>query len=770
MNHRSVLALVWVCVLLLVFASCSGSSPMPGASAEVDASVTTAPLDAKAQVRAAYVAARQAEGGRDAQYAVRAAPRGDGFVAVHEAMGMRAELGGNGATLSKAGETWSATLAGARYGCAGGSLAAIERTGAPRVGANPNRVEYAGRATGAAVDEWYVHGPLGLEQGFTVGQSACGGGGGDLVIEVRLEGLEAAASPGGSGLDLRDAGNVVRMRYTDLWARDASGAALVASMDAVPGWIALRVDARGAKFPVTVNPLAWLQTAELTASDGAANDRFGYSVSVSGPLAIVGATYHAVGANAHQGAAYVFVQSGTTWTQQQELTASDGAASDDFGTSVALSGTTAIVGAPDHAVGANPAQGAAYVFVQSGATWTQQQELTASDGVASDVFGSSVSLSGTMAIVGAQNHTVGASQQQGAAYIFAQSGTTWTQQQEVTASDGVASDDFGTSVSLSGTIAIVGAPYHTVGANQQQGAAYIFVQSGATWTQQQELTAGDGAGGDHFGLTGSVSGNIAIVGSFFHNRLSGAAYIFVQSGTTWTQQQELTASDGAPYAEFGFSVSLSGTTAIVGADDHTVGANPESRRGVRVRAIGHDVDPAAGGHGERRGGDRLFRLFRRPLGDHGHRWGVQPRGRRERRTGCGIHRGAAPCEREHVQLGHRLRQQLLRVKRLLQYRLRPLRRLLERHVHEPRSRQRGDARLHPSLRVQRLERRLPDELHRRLGLHRDGLLLREHVRPRACQQYLLHGGPPVHERQLLYRGNLLWKLGERHAVHGGRPV
>ena len=575
MNHRLVLALVWVCVLLLVFASCSGSSPMPGASAEVDASVTTAPLDAKAQVRAAYVAARQAEGGRDAQYAVRAAPRGDGFVAVHEAMGMRAELGGNGATLSKAGETWSATLAGARYGCAGGSLAAIERTGAPRVGANPNRVEYAGRATGAAVDEWYVHGPLGLEQGFTVGQSACGGGGGDLVIEVRLEGLEAAASPGGSGLDLRDAGNVVRMRYTDLWARDASGAALVASMDAVPGWIALRVDARGAKFPVTVDPLAWLQTAELTASDGAANDRFGYSVSVSGPLAIVGATYHAVGANAHQGAAYVFVQSGTTWTQQQELTASDGAASDDFGTSVALSGTTAIVGAPDHAVGANPAQGAAYVFVQSGATWTQQQELTASDGVASDVFGSSVSLSGTMAIVGAQNHTVGASQQQGAAYIFAQSGTTWTQQQEVTASDGVASDDFGTSVSLSGTIAIVGAPYHTVGANQQQGAAYIFVQSGATWTQQQELTAGDGAGGDHFGLTGSVSGNIAIVGSFFHNRLSGAAYIFVQSGTTWTQQQELTASDGAPYAEFGFSVSLSGTTAIVGADDHTVGANPD---------------------------------------------------------------------------------------------------------------------------------------------------------------------------------------------------
>ena len=571
MNHRRVLALVWACVSLLVFASCSGSGRMPGASAEVDASVT-ASLDARTQVRAAYVAARQAEAGRDAEYAVRAAAGGDGFLAVHPTMGMRAALGGNGATLSKAGDAWSATLTGARYGCAGGSLAAIERTGAPRIGASPNRVEVAGHAAGAAVDEWYVHGPLGLEQGFTLGESACGGDGGDLVIEVHLSGLEAAANKSGDGLDLRDAGNVVRVQYTDLWARDASGAALASRMDAVPGGIALHVAARGAKFPVTIDPLAWLQTAELTASDGAASDLGGYSVSISGTTAVVGAPVHRVGVNPSQGAAYVFVQSGTTWTQQAELTAGDGVAGDTFGQSVALSGTIAAIGAPGHPSGTSEVQGAAYVFVQSGTTWTQQAELTASDGAANDAFGNTVALSGTIAVVGAALHEVGANGSQGAAYVFVQSGATWTQQQELTASDGAESDGFGTSVGISGTTAIVGAIHHTVGENPDQGAAYIFVRSGATWTQQQELSANDGVAGDELGDSVAISGTLAIASSTTHNEGQGAAYIFVQSGATWTQQQELTASDGEPSDNFGYCVGLSGTTAVVGAIYHTVGS------------------------------------------------------------------------------------------------------------------------------------------------------------------------------------------------------
>ena len=150
---------------------------------------------------------------------------------------------------------------------------------------------------------------------------------------------------------------------------------------------------------------------------------FGYSVSLSadGNTALIGAYGATVGANAYQGAAYVFVISGGTWSQQQKLTASDGAAGDYFGCSVSLSGdgNTALIGANAATVGANTYQGAAYVFVISGGTWSQQQKLTASDGAAYDQFGCSVSLSadGNTALIGAWA-TVGANAYQGAAYVF----------------------------------------------------------------------------------------------------------------------------------------------------------------------------------------------------------------------------------------------------------------------------------------------------------------------------------------------------------------
>jgi hypothetical protein len=312
----------------------------------------------------------------------------------------------------------------------------------------------------------------------------------------------------------------------------------------------------------------WTQQAELTASDGAAADDFGWSVSLSDGTAIVGALRHQVGTNVLQGAAYVFVRSGTTWTQQAELTASDGAANDFFGGSVSLSGGTALVGQ----VPANTQQGVAYVFVRSGTTWTQQAELTASDGDANDQFGWSVSVSGGTALVGAYQHQVGANAQQGAAYVFVQSGTTWSQQAELTASDGAANDQFGWSVSVSGSTALVGADSHQIGANQGQGAAYVFVQSGTTWTQQAALTASDGAAMDELGTSVSVSGGTALVGAQSSNA-RGAAYVFVQSGTTWTQQAKLTASDGVLGDVFGWSVSVRGGTALVGAYQHRVGAN-----------------------------------------------------------------------------------------------------------------------------------------------------------------------------------------------------
>ena len=204
--------------------------------------------------------------------------------------------------------------------------------------------------------------------------------------------------------------------------------------------------------------------------------------------------------------------------------------------------------------------------------WIQQQELTAADGARDDVFGYSVAVSGATAIIGAAGKTIGNNSGQGAAYVFTCSGTpcTWTQQQELTAADGARDDEFGNSVAVSGNTAIIGAwgrnslylPEDPETALAPQGAAYVFTCSGTpcTWTQQQVLTAADGARGDEFGNTVAVSGNTVIIGAPYKNSYQGAAYVFTCSGTpcTWTQQQELTAADGARGDVFGYSVAVSG--------------------------------------------------------------------------------------------------------------------------------------------------------------------------------------------------------------------
>ena len=321
----------------------------------------------------------------------------------------------------------------------------------------------------------------------------------------------------------------------------------------------------GAAYIFTKSGSTWTQQSKLTASDAATSDYFGWSVSLSGDgsTALVGA----YGKSTNTGAAYIFTKSGSTWTQQSILTASDGAANDYFGISVSLSsdGSTALVGAHYK----SSSTGAAYIFTKSGSTWTQQQKITASDAVTNDYFGYSVSLSadGSIALVGAY----GKSSATGAAYVFTKSGSTWSQQSILTASDAAASDQFGISVSLSadGSTALVGAYLEDPSSISNAGAAYVFTRSGSTWTQQAKLTASDAATGDLCGWSVSLSGDgsTALVGAHQKSSSAGSAYIFTRSGSTWTQQAKLTASDAATNDSFGYSVSLSGdgSTALVGA-------------------------------------------------------------------------------------------------------------------------------------------------------------------------------------------------------------
>jgi hypothetical protein len=359
----------------------------------------------------------------------------------------------------------------------------------------------------------------------------------------------------------------VRITASDVTSGDNFGAAIAIDGDTAIVGSPLDDDAgesSGAAYIYRWNGAGWTEEAKLVASDGAAGDQFGNFVAISGNTVIIDASGND-DAGSNSGSAYVFVRNGSTWTQQAKLVASDGAAGDLFGDSVAISGNTAIVGSPlDDDSGSN--SGSAYVFVRNGSTWTQQAKLVASDGAAGDLFGNFVAISGNTVIIGASGND-DAGSNSGSAYVFVRNGSTWTQQAKLLASDGAAGDLFGDSVAISGNTAIVGSPLDD-DSGSASGSAYVFVRNGSMWSQQAKLRASDGAEGDFFGVPVAINGDTAVVGSRLDDDSgtnSGSAYVFVRAGSTWTQQAKLLASDGAANDEFGFAVAIDGDTAIVGA-------------------------------------------------------------------------------------------------------------------------------------------------------------------------------------------------------------
>ena len=312
----------------------------------------------------------------------------------------------------------------------------------------------------------------------------------------------------------------------------------------------------------------WTEVAELTAGDAGNADYFGTAVAISGDTIMVGAPLH----NSATGAIYVFSDAGGTWTQVAELTAGDAAANAYFGWSVALDGSTALVGSPLAAAAGTTAQGQAYVFTGSGANWTQAAEFTAADGEANGWFGYSVALAGPTALVGELYATVGANVEQGAAYVFGENQGNWNQVQKLTAGAGQAYDLFGDAVALSGTTGLIGAPAVNTG---RPGSAYVFAESGGSWSETQALDANGAAAADEFGRALALDGARALIGapnrSVGGNTAQGAAYVFDAAGGTWSQSAMLTASDGAQNDLFGDAAALQGDTLFVGASAAAAG-------------------------------------------------------------------------------------------------------------------------------------------------------------------------------------------------------
>ena len=277
----------------------------------------------------------------------------------------------------------------------------------PRIHAEGNKFEYQR----GAVTEWYVNNPDGVRQWFRVDEAPAGD---TLNVAMRLD-SNLTAAMNGDELRLSE-GNRTVARFAGLEAWDAQQVPLPASMRVEDGQLIVMVETEGASYPITIDPVMFSEVAKLTASDGAAGDLFGFSVSLSGDRALVGARFDDDNGS-RSGSAYVFDLVGTAWSQTAKLTASDGAAVDLFGNSVSLSGDRALVGAPvDDDNGS--ASGSAYVFDLVGTAWSQTAKLTASDGAAGEQFGWSVSLSGDRALVGAINDDDNGFDS-GSAYIFA---------------------------------------------------------------------------------------------------------------------------------------------------------------------------------------------------------------------------------------------------------------------------------------------------------------------------------------------------------------
>lgn len=526
-----------------------------------------------------------------------------GYTARNPANQWVAEFDGAGFTLRGQSQTW------------GLELRALSGEAVP-AGTDPavqkDKLTYR---RGRDLEEWFINRPSGLEHGYVVHKRPSNG----LSFRLAVRGDLRAAGSGDAIQLTRD--GVTRLTYSGLKVWDATGKPLHASMTGYGNEIELKVDDTLARYPVTVDPA--IQQAYLKASNTSKNDLFGCSVGISGDTIVVGANQEDSSTSGINpvpddlapaaGAAYVFVRNAGVWTQQAYLKASNPQTLDTFGWSVAISGDTIAVGAyleDSSTTGVNSSpnelasgSGAVYVFTRSGTVWTQQAYIKASNTGSLDYFGQSVALSGDTLVVGAHledSSTTGvnsisnnSSSDSGAAYVFTRSGTIWSQQAYLKPSNTGSFDYFGWSVGVSGDTIVVGAyeeDSSTTGINStpnesgfNSGAAYVFTRSGATWTQQAYLKPNNTSNFDRFGYSVAVSGERIAVGSWGEDSSTtganplqndsavdtGAVYIFARAGGVWSQEAFLKGYNlGAPFnaqSRLGWAVAISGDAVVAGA-------------------------------------------------------------------------------------------------------------------------------------------------------------------------------------------------------------
>lgn len=492
----------------------------------------------------------------------------------------RLELAFTRTGVTVASEKTHLHLALAAYGR--GSV--LERVGSVSPDVHANRVFYSH----PGVREWYANGPLGLGQGFDVTRAPAKGRG-PLTLSLALSG-DVRASLEHSDVLLKGPGD--SLRYGDLQVSDARGHRLHSWLELGPGRLFIKVDDRGAVYPLRIDPLVGQAEPSAPSSDACdeykssyestaeREDEFGYAVAVSGNTIAVGMPGCSVGFNLGQGAVYVFTMPASGWanaTQTAELTASDGWYGDKLGFAVAVSGNTIVAGAPDHAVNGNYEEGAAYVFTMPASGWanaTQTAELTVPKGFVHQRFGSAVAISGNTIVAGApfdaiddgkrdETHTY-----QGAAYVFTMPVSGWanaTPTAELTAAGGGEGGGLGGAVAISGETIVASAPDHKVDGDKNQGMVYVYTMPASGWrnaTQTAELTSSDHTIDNELGSAVAISGNTIVAAPH-----RGAVYVFTKPDAGWvnaTQTAVLKAPAHGGHTDFVETVAISGNTIVAG--------------------------------------------------------------------------------------------------------------------------------------------------------------------------------------------------------------
>jgi hypothetical protein len=441
--------------------------------------------------------------------------------------------------------------------------------------AHANRVDYQH----PGLSEWYINGPAGLEQGFTIPRAPNHASSRALTVSLAISG-NAHASIDQTGQAIVFSHGANSLRYDSLVTTDATGRELHSTIALRGAQLQIRVDTRGARYPLRIDPLIQ-QGEKLTGGGEQGEGQFGLTVALSadGNTALIAGSHD----DDFAGSVWVFTRSGSSWIQQGEKLTSGEAGGDTgegcgeetgeeagecgFGRGLALSadGDTALIGAPR----AGDGKGAVWVYTRSGSAWTQDQELAdPSEETSEGHFGRSVALAsdGHTALIGGPADKGG----HGAAWVFAQSGSSWKQQgSKLTGAGGVGEGHFGGSVALSsdGDTAVIGGP----GDSGYKGASWVFTRSGSSWSQQgSKLTATDEEGAAHLGgsVALSADGETALLGGRANGGGLGAAWVFTRAGASWSQQgPKLVGTEELGSGEFGYSVALSsdGDTAVIGA-------------------------------------------------------------------------------------------------------------------------------------------------------------------------------------------------------------